>query len=195
LVLIENRRTSDNELICSFWNGNTRAFDLLVQRHRAILLATLARVVKDADDVHDLYQDTVLKIYHLLSDRKYSEEGRFKQWAVRIAKNMAIDYYRKAKRKPITTHLPADSTMDYLWKHSDHEEARLIQSEEAHQVNQWVDQLPPLQREVLIMRQYMDMSFKEIAQETDVSINTALGRMRYALLNLKKMAQQGPYLA
>lgn len=195
MVLCENRRTSDNELICSFWNGHSRAFDLLVQRHRSAILATLARVVKDPDDVHDLYQDTVLKIYHLLSDKKYNEEGRFKQWAVRIAKNMAIDYYRKAKRKPITTHMPADSTIDYLCKHADHEESRMIHREEAQQVNQWIEQLPPLQREVLIMRHYMDMSFKEIAQETDVSINTALGRMRYALLNLKKLAQQGPYLA
>jgi len=182
---------SDQELINRYLDGNEICLEQLIHRHKNKVFSYILMVVKDKQHADDIFQDTFIKVIHTLRSGTYKEEGKFIQWVMRIAHNLVIDHFRKSRRIPVVDS-PNDefNIFDNLRIYEESAEDRII-SEQIHQdVRALIDFLPPEQREVLVMRHYSDMSFKEIAEQTDVSINTALGRMRYALINLRKLIEQ-----
>ena len=168
---------------------------MLINRHKDRIFTTIILIVKDSYIAEDLFQETFIKIIKNLKKGKYNEEGKFLPWAIRIARNMAIDYFRKTKRMPMVSNSNGDDVFRKLKIAVDNREEQIIRTEKENMVRQVIDQLPKEQRQVLILRHYGDLSFKEIAEMTGVSINTALGRMRYALNNMRKMMENSPLRA
>lgn len=181
---------NDRELIRQYLNGNERSFEELLTRHKNKIYTSIYLFVKDQSLAEDIFQDTFIKIIDTLRNGKYNEEGKFVQWAMRIAYNMCVDHFRKVRRKPTVAPTETFDIFNVLKVSDDNAEDRIIKSQTHEKVRRLVDQLPPEQREVVILRHYADMSFKEIASLTRVSINTALGRMRYALINIRKMVAE-----
>lgn len=182
---------SDQELINRYLTGDEICLEQLIHRHKSKVFSYIHMVIKDKQTADDIFQDTFIKVIFTLKSGAYKEEGKFIQWVMRIAHNLVIDYFRKAKRIPVVESQNDEfNVLDTLGMYDESVEDRII-TEQIHQdIRNMIDFLPPEQREVLIMRHYADMSFKEIAEQTDVSINTALGRMRYALINLRKMIEK-----
>ena len=182
---------SDQELINRYLAGNEISLEQLIHRHKSKVYSYILMVVKDKQHADDIFQDTFIKVIHTLRSGTYKEEGKFIQWVMRIAHNLVIDHFRRARRIPVVDFRSDEpNIIDNLRVYDESAEERLI-IEQIHQDGRsMVEYLPAEQREVLIMRHYADMSFKEIAEQTNVSINTALGRMRYALINLRKLIEQ-----
>jgi RNA polymerase sigma-70 factor (ECF subfamily) len=182
---------SDHELINRYLAGNEISLEQLIHRHKSKVFSYILMVVKDKQHADDIFQDTFIKVIHTLRSGTYKEEGKFIQWVMRIAHNLVIDHFRKSRRIPfVETQNDEVSIFDNLRIYEESTEERII-TEQIHQdIRSMIEYLPAEQREVLIMRHYADMSFKEIAEQTNVSINTALGRMRYALINLRKLIDQ-----
>ena len=186
---------SDRQLIEHFQNGDERAFGLLFNRHRSRLLLTIRQIVKDEAHAEDLLQEASIRMLEKLRARSYAESDRFAPWAARIARNMAIDAYRRAQRAAEVPAPEQTYVLEQQYRTWETPEQNWCRSEDRGYVVQWIEQLPPAQREVLILRHYDQLTFREIAEKTNVSINTALGRMRYALINLRKMADQSAWTA
>ena len=181
---------SDQELIGRYLAGQESALEKLVRRHKNRVFAYILMVVKDKDLAEDLFQDTFIKVINTIRSGQYKEEGKFIQWVMRIAHNLIIDYFRKSKRIPIIENKDEYDIFERVRIRVESVEEILI-TEKIHQdVKKLIDYLPKEQKEVLLMRHYKDMSFKDIAEVTNVSINTALGRMRYALINLRKLVKE-----
>jgi RNA polymerase sigma-70 factor (ECF subfamily) len=182
---------SDQELISEYLSGNHASLANLVNRHKSKVFAYILMVVKDKQLADDIFQDTFIKVINTLRSGTYKEEGKFIQWVMRIAHNLIIDFFRKAKRLPMQEK-SNDGTdiFDNVRILEESIEDRMINDQIHEDIRNLIELLPREQREVLVMRHYSDMSFKEIAEQTDVSINTALGRMRYALINLRKMIDE-----
>lgn len=178
---------SDQELIDSYRSGNEMCLETLIKRHKSKVFTTIYLVVQDRYLAEDLFQETFIKVVQTFKSDKYNEEGKFLPWVLRIARNLAIDYFRKAKRTPVITDTAGNDVLSFISIAEESREDAMMRKESEHSIRDLVKQLPEEQREVLIMRHYGDMSFKEIADATGVSINTALGRMRYALNNMRKM--------
>ena len=182
---------NDKELVLRYQNGDVASFKLLVDRYQNKIFSYVLMLVKDKQLADDIVQDTFLKIIRTIKAGAYKEEGKFIQFAMRIAHNLIIDHFRKAKRLPMVDPTKEDYDMLDNARISDPSiEEKIITEQVYDDIRKMIDYLPEEQREVLVMRMYDDMSFKEIADATNVSINTALGRMRYALINLRKMAKQ-----
>jgi len=177
---------SDSALVSLYITGNENAFELLVNRHKNKVYTTILLIVKDTETAEDLLQDTFIKAIHTMKGGRYNEEGKFSSWICRIAHNLAIDYFRKEKRNPMINLEDNGNIFNTLSFSEESIEALQIKEETHDRLRELIQQLPEAQKEVLIMRHYADMSFQEIAETTGVSINTALGRMRYALINLRK---------
>ena len=184
-----SKKISDQQLVKQYVEGNVACLEMLIERHKERLFTTIYLIVKDTYIAEDLFQETFIKIIRNLKRKKYNEEGKFLPWAMRIARNMAIDYFRKKKRMPTVTGSEGEDVFRTLKISTENREQEIIRTEKEDQVRYFIDKLPEEQREVLILRHYGELSFKEIAAMTDVSINTALGRMRYALNNLRKMME------
>ena len=180
----------DGVLITQYRNGNEAAFDLLVDRYKSKVYTTIFLIVKDQDVAEDLLQDVFVKVVHTIHADKYNEEGKFQPWVMRIAHNLAIDYFRKAKRKPTILLEDGSNLLNSMRFAEQSSEELRIKEETLDLVRKLIDELPEAQKEVVIMRHYLDMSFQEIAEQTGVSINTALGRMRYALNHIRKKMKQ-----
>lgn len=181
------KSVSDQQLVASYRKGNQSAFAELLNRHKDRLYTTIFLLVKDEVLAEDLFQDTFIKVIETLKQGKYAEEGKFLPWVLRIAHNLCIDYFRRTSRMPrIVTHDGVDIFSILRFADESSVDA-MEQQETAITMRELIAQLPEEQRDVLVLRHYADLSFKEIASITDVSINTALGRMRYALLNMRKM--------
>lgn len=183
---------SDSELVSLYITGNEKAFEILVNRHKNRVFTSIMLIVKDQDVAEDLLQDSFIKAIHTMKGGRYNEEGKFSSWISRIAHNLAIDHFRKEKRNPtiqLEDNIKAFNSLSYS---EDSAEALQIKEETFARLKAMIDLLPENQKEVLIMRHYADMSFQEIADATGVSINTALGRMRYALINLRKKMSNQP---
>jgi len=180
----------DGQLLTLYMNGNEEAFEELVNRHKDRVYTTAYLIVKDRYKAEDLMQETFIKAIRTIKQGKYNEEGKFLPWLLRIAHNLAIDSFRKDKRYPTIVMEDGGNLFNSLsFAEGTYEDQRV--KEDTHQLlKRLIKELPDAQREVLVMRHYMDMSFQEIADATDVSINTALGRMRYALINLRKRMDQ-----
>ncbi|WP_109832516.1 RNA polymerase sigma factor [Reichenbachiella versicolor] len=177
---------SDSELVSLYKNGNEMAFEELVTRHKARVFTTIYLIVKDKYVAEDLLQDAFIKVVNTIKSGKYNEEGKFLPWVLRIAHNLAIDSFRKNKRYPTIVLEDGSRVFDTMEFAEGSMESVQIKEDTNQLLKRLVQELPDSQREVLIMRHYMQMSFQDIAESTNVSINTALGRMRYALINLRK---------
>jgi RNA polymerase sigma factor (sigma-70 family) len=180
-------KLSDHELINSFNAGNVNAFETLVLRHKDKLYTSIFFLVKDKYLAEDIFQDVFIRIIDTIKSGRYTEEGKFLPWAMRIAHNLCVDYFRKVKRTPTIKNSDDQDIFEVLNFTEDSAEDKMIKKQSHNRVKDMLDQLPEDQREVIILRHYADMSFKEIADITHCSINTALGRMRYGLINLRKM--------
>ncbi len=186
----DTAKLCDNELVQLFVNGNQSAIEFLINRHQNRIYTYILLIVKKQHLAEDIFQDTFVKVIRSLKRGKYIENGKFISWVIRIAHNLIIDHYRKEKH--LNTISNDDSEMDLFnsSKFSDRNvEDILVGDQVTSDVKLLIAELPVEQREVVVMRYYMGLSFKEIADQTDVSINTALGRMRYALINMRKMIE------
>lgn len=181
---------NDQQLIAQYLDGDERAFEELLNRHKSKIYTSIYLFVKDTALAEDIFQEVFIKIIDTLRRGKYNHEGKFVQWAMRISYNMCVDYFRRNKRRPKVSPTETFDIFDVLQTGEDNAEETIMKSQTHEKIRKLVDLLPAEQREVVILRHYADMSFKEISQLTRVSINTALGRMRYALINIRKMIEE-----
>ena len=180
---------ADKELIGRYLKGDHNSLERLIHRHQNRIYAYILMIVKDKDLADDLYQDTFIKVINTLRSGAYNEEGKFLQWVMRIAHNLIIDHFRKSNRIPVISNSKNDdfNIFDTIEITDKSIEEQIITQQIHKDLRRLIEYLPPEQKEVLYMRHYAEMSFKDIAEVTNVSINTALGRMRYALINLRKL--------
>lgn len=182
------RSISDKELIRQYLDGDHNALEQLIEKHQNRVFAYILMVVKDKDLAEDIFQDTFIKVVNTLRSGSYKEEGKFLQWVMRIAHNLIIDHFRKEKRIPVMENNFDDfDIFDTLSLKDPSAEDKMVNEQIRKDVRNLIEYLPDEQKQVLKMRHYANMSFKDIAEQTGVSINTALGRMRYALINLRKL--------
>lgn len=181
---------NDQELIACYVDGDEQAFEVLLRRYKSKIYTSIYLFVKDQALAEDIFQEVFIKIIDTLRKGKYNHEGKFVQWAMRISYNMCVDYHRRNKRRQHINPSEDFDIFEVLRVSDDGPDTEMIRSELHTRIRHLVDALPPEQREVVILRHYADMSFKEIAALTRVSINTALGRMRYALINIRKMMSE-----
>lgn len=182
---------TDEQLVQAYAQGNNEAFDALLKRHQDRVFNYILRLIKNEDLANDIFQETFVKAILTIKQGRYTENGRFPAWISRIAHNLIIDYYRQEKSENLQS---ADSDDINLLNRKELCEATIediiINEQILQDVKDLINELPELQKEVLQMRYYQGLSFKEIAEKTGVSINTSLGRMRYAIINLRRIAQE-----
>jgi len=188
--MINRFEIADSELITRYKNGGEDAFETLVLKYKNRIFTTINLIVKDTCVAEDLLQETFIKAIDTIKSGRYNEEGKFLPWISRIGYNLAIDYFRRQKRYPMVVMEDNSNVLNTLHFAEDSVESARIRQETYAKLRELTQKLPEPQREVLIMRHYMKMSFQEIAESTGVSINTALGRMRYALINLRKQLEK-----
>ncbi|MBP1629378.1 MAG: polymerase subunit sigma-24 [Bacteroidetes bacterium] len=181
---------SDNELVAAYMQGHKQCFEILMSRHQQKVFNYILSLVKDKSLTDDIFQDTFIKVVNTLRSGTYRDEGKFIQWIMRIAHNLVIDHFRRNQRFPMIKTGDDFDIFDILGNCDESVEQKIIKTQIHNDVKKLVRQLPEDQRRVLVMRHYGDMSFKEIADKTGVSINTALGRMRYALINMRRIAEE-----
>jgi RNA polymerase sigma factor (sigma-70 family) len=178
---------TDQEIINMYVDGDTNALNTLVMRYKDKIYTSIYLLLKDKYLAEDIFQDVFIRIIDTIRGGRYSDEGKFLPWAMRIAHNMCVDHFRKIKRNPTIKTSDDKDIFDVLNFSEAGVDSRMMTEQTSDKVRRMIDMLPEDQREVIILRHYADLSFKEIAQLSDCSINTALGRMRYGLLNLRKM--------
>jgi len=181
---------TDSELVRDYISGDESALEHLIHRHKQKIYAFINSKVMDRDVTEDVFQDTFVKVIRTLKKGNYNEEGKFLPWVIRISHNLVIDHFRRNQRMPIFKVKDDFDILSVLSDGSLHAESQMIKDQIDVDLGKLIMQLPDDQREVLEMRLYRDLSFKEISEVTDVSINTALGRMRYALINLRKLIKK-----
>jgi len=187
---MEKQLISDQDLIKGYLHGNEACLEQLIARHKRKIFSSIYHMVKDKYLAEDIFQDTFVKVIDTLHKGKYNEEGKFLPWAARIAHNLVIDHFRKQKRAPMVSTTSEDfDIFDILGQHDPGIEDEMLIQQSHKDLRKLITQLPKEQKEVLILRHYANLSFKEISEMTGVSINTALGRMRYALNNLRKIIE------
>ncbi len=184
------RDNNDSELVCKYIHGNENALSILIERHQQRIFSFIFSKVYDKEISNDIFQDTFIKVIRTLKAGKYNEEGKFLPWVMRISHNLVIDHFRKSNRMPKFNDNGEMSIFSLISDDSLNAETSIIKDQVESDVRSLVEELPDDQRQVLLMRIYNDMSFKEISENTGVSINTALGRMRYALINLRKLVDK-----
>jgi len=180
----------DSTLVSNYINGSEHALEVLIKRHQQRLYSFIYSKVQDRDITEDIFQDTFIKVIRTLKKGNYNEEGKFLPWVMRISQNLIIDHFRKSNRMPSFKNTDEFDIFSVLSDGNLNAEKKIIKEQIYSDVKLLVEELPEDQKEVLVMRMYKDMSFKEISENTGVSINTALGRMRYALINLRKIIEK-----
>lgn len=180
----------DQELVSLFVNGNQQALETLVKRHQTKVFTYILLTIKDRHLAEDVFQDTFIKVINTLKSGSYNEEGKFLSWVIRIAHNLIIDAFRRNKRMPFVENNYEKDLFETLKVYDENVEDKMIINQIHNDVRSLIEVLPDEQKEVLKMRHYQNLSFKQIADQTEVSINTALGRMRYALINLRKIVKE-----
>jgi RNA polymerase sigma-70 factor (ECF subfamily) len=188
---LNTHQPTDNELISQFINGNSEAVEVLIHRYKNRVFTYIYFTVKNQHLAEDIFQDTFVKVIKSLQEGKYQDNGRFVSWVMRIAHNLVIDHYRHEKQLNTCSNNNNEIDLFNSTKYSeDTIEQVMVSNQVLDDVRKLVDELPPDQREIILLRHYGGLSFKEIAEQTNVSINTALGRMRYALINMRKLIKQ-----
>lgn len=183
-------KISDKELVSRYLRGDESALEILISRHQERIYTYIVSLVKDRQLAEDIFQDVFIKVVNTFKRGKYHEEGKFLPWVMRISHNLVIDTFRKLKRNPHVDGGDSYNIFDTIKQEEPNAEEKLVFEQMTGVVTECIQELPEEQRKVLEMRHYADLSFKEIAEETGVSINTALGRMRYALINLRKIISE-----
>lgn len=183
---MNNVKIKDSELVSLYQAGDEAAFEELIKRHKSKIFTTIYLIVKERSLAEDLMQETFVKAINTIKSGRYNETGKFLPWILRIAHNLAVDNFRKNKRYPTIILEDGSNVFNTLEFAEEPYEDHQVKQDTLEKLKSLIQQLPEAQKQVLIMRSYMDMSFKEIAESTGVSINTALGRMRYAIINLRK---------
>jgi RNA polymerase sigma-70 factor (ECF subfamily) len=181
---------SDQDLIKSYLSGNEAAFEILILKHKDKVFAFILSKIKNYNLAHDVFQDTFIKVINSLKKGKYNEEGKFVPWVMRIAHNLVIDHFRMQKKTRSIAPTKDFDIFDVISDNDKNAEENMIDEQISSDVRKLIEELPEDQKEVLKMRYYRELSFKEIAEITEVSINTALGRMRYAIINLRKLTEK-----
>ena len=182
--------TPDSTLVSDFIKGNENSLEVLIKRHKQCLYSFIYSKVLNRDIAEDVFQDTFIKVIRTLKKGNYNEEGKFLPWVMRIAHNLVIDHFRKTNRMATFKNTDEFDIFSVIGDGNLNAEKKMIQEQIHTDVRALIEELPEEQKEVLIMRMYRDMSFKEISENTGVSINTALGRMRYALMNMRKLIEK-----
>lgn len=182
-----NVTITDAELVKDYMAGSESALSKLINRHESKIYGFIYSKVLDKDISDDIFQDTFIKVIKTLKQKAYNEEGKFLPWVMRISHNLIIDYFRKNKKMPMYRETEEFSIFSIMTDNSPNIESQIITTQIENDLQRLIEELPEDQKEVLVMRVYQDLSFKEISEMTGVSINTALGRMRYALMNLRKV--------
>lgn len=185
-----NIELNDSKLVSLYIKGNEESFEVLLNRYKSKVFTNIYLIVKDRYVAEDLTQDTFIKAINTLRSGRYNEEGKFKPWILRIAHNLAIDTFRKNKRYPTIVMEDGTSVFNTLEFAEAPYENKQVALDTKTKLRAFIEELPENQKEVIMMRHYQEMSFQDIAESTNVSINTALGRMRYALINLRKKMKQ-----
>tara|TARA_B100001758_G_scaffold247464_1_gene265364 strand:+ start:5127 stop:5717 length:591 start_codon:yes stop_codon:yes gene_type:complete len=181
---------SDQELVKDYINGDNSSFEILLTRHKSRVFSFIMSKIKNRDISEDIFQDTFIKVINSLQKGKYNEEGKFLPWVMRIAHNLVIDHFRKDVKMKKVRSTDEFNIFDVINDGNRNQEEDMIRKRVHSDLNNLIKELPEDQREVLKMRYFEDLSFKRISEITEVSINTALGRMRYALINLRKISEQ-----
>lgn len=187
---MESKTILDSVLVNNYINGHEKSLEVLIIRHKQRIFSFILSKVSDREVAEDIFQDTFIKVINTLKRGAYNEEGKFLPWVMRISHNLIIDHFRRNKRLPKFNNTDDFDIFDVLSDEMLSIENQIIKGQILEDVRNLIEELPDDQKEVLLMRMYRDMSFKEIAENTDVSINTALGRMRYALINLRKLIEK-----
>ncbi|RXR32541.1 sigma-70 family RNA polymerase sigma factor [Flavobacterium piscinae] len=180
----------DALLVKNYIAGDEQSLAILIERHQSKIYGFIYSKIADRDITDDVFQDTFIKVIKTLKSNSYNEEGKFLPWVMRIAHNLVVDHFRRTKKMPMQRETEEYSIFSYMSDNSMNVEGQMITEQVENDLHRLLDELPADQKEVLVMRMYQDMSFKEIADSTGVSINTALGRMRYALMNLRKVIEK-----
>lgn len=178
---------TDNQLVHSFQEGDNRALEILLNRHKDKIFSSIHILVKDRYLAEDLFQDVFIKIIDTLRNKRYNEEGKFLPWAMRIGHNLCVDHFRKVNRTPTITTSDDRDIFEVINVVEDGADKAMMQEQSHEQVRHILNMLPEEQREVIVLRHYAGFSFRQIAETTHCTINTALGRMRYGLLNMRKI--------
>ncbi len=181
---------SDRQLVEAYHNGKESAFNELLKRYKSKVYSKIMMYVRDRAVAEDIFQDTFVRAIHALKEGNYNEEGKFSAWILRIAHNLCIDYFRNVKRMPMTRERDEYNPFDFISSEQRTSEEDRMKREVKADMKKLLNMLPDEQKEIVMMRLYYDMSFKEISDQLDISINTALGRMRYALINLRKLIEK-----
>jgi RNA polymerase sigma factor (sigma-70 family) len=187
---MRHSQLNDQELVVRYRQGDEQSLKELITRHQRKIFTSIYLLVKDRDLADDIFQDTFIKVINTLRSGNYNEEGKFLSWVMRIGHNLVIDHFRRQQKMPMVHDTEDYSLFDFIPLADENVEDRIITAQIHDTVRRMIDELPEDQREVVIMRHYGNMSFKEIAEATNVSINTSLGRMRYALINLRKLVTE-----
>ncbi|WP_264558843.1 RNA polymerase sigma factor [Flavobacterium sp. N2270] len=185
-----NHKLSDSILVKNYIEGDEQSLSILIERHQSKIYGFIYSKINDKDLCEDIFQDTFIKVIKTLKAKSYNEEGKFLPWVMRIAHNLVIDHFRKSKRMRFQRDTDEYSIFSLLSDTSLNVENQIILEQVELDLTKLIEELPEDQKEVLKMRIYQDLSFKEIAETTGVSINTALGRMRYAIMNLRKVIEK-----
>ncbi|MBS1511250.1 MAG: sigma-70 family RNA polymerase sigma factor [Bacteroidetes bacterium] len=178
---------NDHELVLLFRNGNSSALSILAERHKKRVFTAIIILVKDYHTAEDIFQELFMRITDTITKGKYNEEGKFLPWVLRIAHNMCIDYLRKSRTNCFIKHTDKTDVFERISTPEPAADNRLLTLQTKEKITAMLNLLPEEQREVVVLRHYSDMSFKQIAAQTNCSLNTALGRMRYAMINLRKL--------
>jgi len=187
---MERKINADSVLVSNYINGNEKSLEILIVRHKQRIFSFILSKVLDREIAEDIFQDTFIKVINTLKRGAYNEEGKFLPWVMRIAHNLVIDHFRRNKRIPTFRNTDEFDIFTVISDEVLNVEKQIIKDQILNDIRGLIVELPEDQKEVLMMRMYRDMSFKEIAENTNVSINTALGRMRYALINLRKLIEK-----
>ena len=183
---------TDQQLIAAFMDGNSTAFEQLLNRHKNRIFTSIVMMVKDRSLADDIFQDVFIKVIDTIKAGQYNEEGKFLPWVLRIAHNHCIDHFRRVKKNPSLSVSDHGGMLEASLFTNENAESNIMKIQRSSDIQTLLNKLPEDQREVIVMRHFANLSFKEIAEKTNCSINTALGRMRYALINLRKLIAEVP---
>ena len=187
---VKTKQMTDNELIERYREGDASCFETLLERYQAKVYGYIFSVVKDKETADDIFQDTFYKVIVTINSDQYKDENKFVHWVMRIAHNLIVDHFRRNSRMPLVPNRPESDVLDNIKFPDDNAEHVMMKKQTSQNIRRLVKMLPPEQRRVVILRHYGKCDFKDIAARTGVSINTALGRMRYAIINLRRLAQE-----
>ncbi|MBP5527509.1 MAG: sigma-70 family RNA polymerase sigma factor [Bacteroidales bacterium] len=187
---MKTKQLTDNELIMRYREGEAECFETLLERYQAKVYGYIFSVVKDKETADDIFQDTFYKVIVTINSDQYKDENKFVHWVMRIAHNLIVDHFRRNSKMPMVPNRPESDVLDNIKFPDDNAEHVMMKKQTSQNIRKLVKMLPPEQRRVVILRHYGHCDFKDIAARTGVSINTALGRMRYAIINLRRLAKE-----